>query len=70
VGGQSGEFKVFRLIRSLVRPYWVTLSIILVAMVVQTVMSVAGPWPLKIILDNVVGSRKLRRGSTTCSTQS
>jgi len=50
---------VFRLIRSLVRPYWVTLSVILVAMVVQTAMSVAGPWPLKIILDNVVGSHKL-----------
>jgi subfamily B ATP-binding cassette protein MsbA len=28
-------------------------------MVVQTVMSLAGPWPLKIILDNVVGSHKL-----------
>jgi ABC-type multidrug transport system fused ATPase/permease subunit len=29
-------------------------------MVVQTVMSVAGPWPLKIILDNAVGTHKLR----------
>src|SRR5579862_8843624 len=29
-------------------------------MVVQTVMSVAAPWPLKIVLDNVVGSHKLR----------
>jgi subfamily B ATP-binding cassette protein MsbA len=29
------------------------------AMLVQTAMSVAGPWPLKIILDNVVGSHKL-----------
>jgi subfamily B ATP-binding cassette protein MsbA len=33
--------------------------IILIAMLVQTAMSVAGPWPLKIILDNVVGSKKL-----------
>jgi len=33
--------------------------IILAAMLVQTAMSVAGPWPLKIILDNVVGSHKL-----------
>jgi len=47
------------LIRSLVRPYWGTLLIILAAMLVQTAMSVAGPWPLKIILDNVVGSHKL-----------
>jgi len=29
------------------------------AMLVQTAMSVAGPWPLKVILDNVVGSHKL-----------
>ena len=50
---------MFRLIRSLVRPYRGTLLIILLAMVVQTAMSVAGPWPLKIILDNVVGSHKL-----------
>jgi subfamily B ATP-binding cassette protein MsbA len=28
-------------------------------MIVQTTMSVAGPWPLKIVLDNVVGSHKL-----------
>jgi len=33
--------------------------IILIAMLVQTAMSVAGPWPLKIILDNVVGTHKL-----------
>jgi len=50
---------LFRLIRSLVRPYQGTLLIILAAMLVQTAMSVAGPWPLKIILDNVVGSHKL-----------
>jgi ABC-type multidrug transport system fused ATPase/permease subunit len=50
---------MFGLIRSLVRPYRGTLVIILLAMLVQTAMSVAGPWPLKIILDNVVGSHKL-----------
>ncbi len=48
------------LIRTLVRPYRGTLFIILLAMIVQTLMSVAGPWPLKIVLDNVVGSHKLR----------
>ncbi len=47
------------LIRSLVRPYRGTLLIILTAMLVETTMSVAGPWPLKVILDNVVGSHKL-----------
>jgi ABC-type multidrug transport system fused ATPase/permease subunit len=50
---------VIPLIRSLVRPYRGTLFVILMAMLVQTAMSVAGPWPLKIILDNVVGSHKL-----------
>jgi ABC-type multidrug transport system fused ATPase/permease subunit len=50
---------LLRLIRTLVRPYRGTLLIILLAMIVQTVMSVAGPWPLKIVLDNVVGSHKL-----------
>ena len=32
--------------------------IILVAMLVETAMSLAAPWPLKIILDNVVGTHK------------
>jgi ABC-type multidrug transport system fused ATPase/permease subunit len=50
---------LFRLIRTLVRPYRGTLVVIFIAMLVQTAMSVAGPWPLKIILDNVVGSHKL-----------
>ena len=48
-----------RLILSLVRPYRGTLFVILLAMLVETVMGVAGPWPLKIVLDNVVGSHKL-----------
>jgi len=50
---------LFHLIRTLVRPYRGTLFVILMAMLVETAMSVAGPWPLKIILDNVVGSHKL-----------
>jgi len=45
-----------RLIRQLIRPYRGTLIVILLAMLVETLMSLAGPWPLKIILDNVVGS--------------
>ena len=47
------------LIRSLIRPYRWTLFVILVAMLVQTAMSVAAPWPLKIVLDNVLGSHRL-----------
>ena len=50
-----------RLIRELVRPYLSILFLILLAMLVETAMSLAGPWPLKIILDNVVGSHHLPR---------
>src|SRR3984885_15332225 len=48
-----------RLIRELIRPYRGTLLVILLAMVFETLMSLAGPWPLKIILDNVIGSHHL-----------
>jgi subfamily B ATP-binding cassette protein MsbA len=47
------------LIRELLRPYRRSLAIILAAMVVQSAMTLAAPWPLKIILDNVVVGRKL-----------
>ncbi len=47
-----------QLVRELLRPYTGSLVIILAAMLVQTAMSLAAPWPLKIILDNVVGTHK------------
>jgi ABC-type multidrug transport system fused ATPase/permease subunit len=50
---------MIRLIRDLVRPYRGTLLIILLAMMVETAMSLAAPWPLKVIIDNVVGTHKL-----------
>jgi len=50
---------MFRLIRELIRPYRGQLLIILLAMLVETAMSLAGPWPLKVIIDNVVGSHKM-----------
>lgn len=50
---------MFSLIWSLLKPYRSSLVIIMAAMLVQTAMSVATPWPLKIILDNVVGEHKL-----------
>jgi ABC-type multidrug transport system fused ATPase/permease subunit len=46
-------------IRSLIRPYHRTLIIIFLFMVVETAMSLATPWPLKIILDSVVGGHRL-----------
>jgi ABC-type multidrug transport system fused ATPase/permease subunit len=50
---------MLRLIRQLIRPYRWTLVVVLVAMFVETLMALAAPWPLKIILDNVVGSHHL-----------
>ena len=50
---------MLRFIGGLVRPYKRTLVIILLAMLVETLMSLAAPWPLKIILDNVVGDHKM-----------
>ncbi len=50
---------MLRLIRELLRPYRGKLLIVLAAMLVETAMSLASPWPLKIIIDNVVGSHKL-----------
>ena len=47
------------LIRELLRPYRGSLAIILVAMLVESAMTLATPWPLKIILDNVVVGHKL-----------
>jgi ABC-type multidrug transport system fused ATPase/permease subunit len=44
------------LLRELLRPHRRRLSIILTATLVQMAMSLAAPWPLKVILDNVVGS--------------
>jgi ABC-type multidrug transport system fused ATPase/permease subunit len=44
------------LLRELLRPHRVTLAVLFAAIVVQILMSLAVPWPLKIVLDNVVGN--------------
>ncbi len=46
-------------IAQLVRPYRSTLAVILAAMLLETGASLAAPWPLKFILDSVVGNHKL-----------
>ncbi|MEP7329070.1 MAG: ABC transporter ATP-binding protein [Betaproteobacteria bacterium] len=48
-----------RLVRSLLRPYHRWVLIIFVAMLVETLMSLAAPWPLKIVLDNALGKHPL-----------
>lgn len=46
------------LLRDLLRPYRRLLMIIVAATLVSMVMSLAAPWPLKVILDNVVASNR------------
>jgi subfamily B ATP-binding cassette protein MsbA len=43
----------------LVRPYRTGLAIVFAAMLVETLMSLAAPWPLKIVLDNALGGHPL-----------
>ncbi|MBV8967332.1 MAG: ABC transporter ATP-binding protein, partial [Mycobacteriaceae bacterium] len=45
------------LLRELLRPHRRRLTLIVAATLVQMTMSLAAPWPLKVILDNVVGNR-------------
>ncbi len=54
----AAEGRKRRLVRELLRPYRSWLLIIFAAMLLQTVMSLAAPWPLKIVIDNVVGGHK------------
>ena len=46
-------------IRALIQPYRSKLALIFLAMLLETLTSLAAPWPLKIILDSVVGDHKL-----------
>jgi ABC-type multidrug transport system fused ATPase/permease subunit len=48
-----------KLVWNMVSPYKKWLLIIFCAMLVETVMTLAAPWPLKIIIDNVVSHHKL-----------
>ncbi|MGZ3944287.1 MAG: ABC transporter ATP-binding protein [Mucilaginibacter sp.] len=48
-----------KLVWAMVKPYRKWLVIIFLAMLVETCMSLATPWPLKIIIDNVIGHHKL-----------
>src|SRR5271166_5116529 len=48
-----------RLVLQLVRPYWGWLLIVFIAMLVEIAMSLAAPWPLKLVLDDALGNHKL-----------
>lgn len=48
-----------KLVLELVKPYKKLLLLIFAAMLLETAMSLSAPWPLKIIIDNVIGNHKL-----------
>jgi ABC-type multidrug transport system fused ATPase/permease subunit len=64
IPGVAGESKqsflsLMKWAVGLARPYKKWVFIILLAMLIETVASLATPWPLKIIIDNVVAGRAL-----------
>jgi ABC-type multidrug transport system fused ATPase/permease subunit len=48
---------MFRFALRLLKPYAFWLAIVVVAMLIETAMSLASPWPLKIVLDSVLDQR-------------
>src|SRR5689334_9818005 len=46
-------------ITKLLRPYWQWLAIAFVALLAEGAMDLLEPWPLKIVFDNVIGSKKV-----------
>ena len=47
------------LVLELIKPYKKWLTVIFLAMLLETAMSLLAPWPLKIVIDNVVGHHPL-----------
>ena len=53
------ERQLTRFVLTLVQPYRAWLVIVLVAMLVEIAMSLAAPWPLKLVLDDALGKHHL-----------
>ncbi|HCL83707.1 MAG TPA: ABC transporter ATP-binding protein [Chitinophagaceae bacterium] len=56
------------LVMGLISPYRKWLMVILIAMLLETVISLAAPWPLKIIIDNVISQNPLPPGLSWLNT--
>src|SRR6202048_4186424 len=48
-----------RLVISLMRPYRRWLAVVFLAMLVEIATSLAAPWPLKLVIDDALGSHPL-----------
>jgi subfamily B ATP-binding cassette protein MsbA len=58
ISAQSSK-GIIGLVKDLMLPYRKWLLVIFLAMLLETAMSLAAPWPLKIIIDNVIDHQKL-----------
>ena len=47
----------------LIRPHWKALTIALVAVLGETLTDILEPWPIKIVVDNILQSKKLPAGA-------
>ena len=58
---QSSDATPSRRLRiiDLVRPHWKALTIALVAVLGETLTDILEPWPIKIVVDNILQSKKL-----------
>jgi len=48
-----------KLVLGMIGPYRGWVAVIFIAMLFETAMSMAGPWPLKVVIDNVLGTHPL-----------
>src|SRR5215467_6624165 len=53
------ERKLASMVLRLLRPYRGWLLIVFIAMLIEIAMSLASPWPLKLILDDALGRHRL-----------
>lgn len=55
LSGQSAKLSIIRLIR----PHWKQLALAFIAVLGETFSDVLEPWPIKIVIDNILQSKKL-----------
>src|SRR5208283_5019023 len=53
------DMQLRQLVLELIRPYHGWLAIVFVAMLAEIAMSLAAPWPLKLVLDDALVNHKL-----------
>ena len=71
-GAAAAELAGMPLVGHLVRPHWKALTLALLAVLGETLADILEPWPIKIVVDNILQSKKLprqrrRRSSRSCS---